>query len=157
MGAMDWTRAFFQEAMDPTFNLRQWEQCIAKRPATLLTDCKSVFDSLNQPWTSGAKCDKRTSIDLSILRDSLTRDLSRVRWVDTRMQLVDNLTKNSIKPTRLRFVMAKQRYIIVEETDALAIKHSEKRKRAAASKDQEEKALWIYLAQLETLDMGIAT
>ena len=102
--------------------LRDWESWITKRPAILLTDCKSVFDALNQQWVSGSKCDKRTSIDLSIIRDVLSRDLSKVRWIDTRMQLADSMNKKGVPLSLLRFVLENSKYIIVEETEALKLK-----------------------------------
>ena len=127
LGSLDWVRAIFEELVDPTFDLRNWETAVSHRPSILLTDCKSVYDSLRQPWTSASKCDKRTSIDLAIIRDTLSRDLSKIRWIDTRMQLVDSFTKTSATPELLRRVMQSGRYIIVEETQALKIKQSRRK------------------------------
>ena len=122
VGVLDWLRVFFEEVTNKRFVLNQWEEWISKRPAILLTDCKSVYDALNQQWTSGSKCDKRTTIDLAIIRDVLSRDMSRVRWIDTRMQLADSMTKNGVSLSLLRFVMAHSKYIIAEESEALRIK-----------------------------------
>ena len=53
-------------------------------------------------------------MDLAIIRDALSRDLSKVRWIDTRMQLVDAFTKNSACPDLLRHVMITSTYFIQE-------------------------------------------
>jgi hypothetical protein len=131
LGSLDWVRALFEELTNPNFSLREWESHVSQRPALLLTDCKSVFDSLNQQWTSGSRCDKRTSIDLAIIRDTLSRDLSKIRWIDTRYQLVDCFTKNTASPDFLRQTLRSGTYIIVEESQALALK--EKRRKCAVS------------------------
>eukprot|EP00971_Amphidinium_carterae_P331224 6464670-Amphidinium_carterae.1 len=48
LSALDWTRTLFEECTRESFKLSDWEQMVASRPATLLTDCKSVYDALNQ-------------------------------------------------------------------------------------------------------------
>ena len=119
MGALDWVRTFWEWLTNPRFVLRDWEQQIARRPALLLTDCKSVYDSLQQLWSSSSRADKRTSIDLAILREALTRDASKIRWIDTSVQLADSLTKNSASPFFLRSTLATGEYQIVSESLAL--------------------------------------
>ena len=129
VGVLDWLRVFFEEATNGNFNLADWESHVSCRPAILLTDCKSVYDALNQQWTSGSKCDKRASIDLAIIRDTLSRDFSRVRWIDTRMQLADSLTKRGVPMALLRYVLTHCRYVIVEEQEALQIKKARAHKK----------------------------
>eukprot|EP00971_Amphidinium_carterae_P145961 2893124-Amphidinium_carterae.2 len=126
LSALDWTRTLFEECVKESFLLSQWEQMIAPRPATLLTDCKSVYDALNQLWCSNAKTDKRLSIDLAIIRECLARDSSKVRWIETHQQLADSMTKNSVSPLFLRQTLANHRYRIMEETDALLLKGQNK-------------------------------
>eukprot|EP00971_Amphidinium_carterae_P049420 973672-Amphidinium_carterae.1 len=57
LSALDWTRTLFEECVQENFSLSEWEQIYATRPATLLTDCKLVYDALNQLWCSNAKTD----------------------------------------------------------------------------------------------------
>eukprot|EP00971_Amphidinium_carterae_P173221 3434410-Amphidinium_carterae.3 len=126
LSALDWTRTLFEECTRGDFSLSEWERSVASRPATLLTDCKSVYDALNQLWCSSAKTDKRLSIDLAIKRESLSRDSSRMRWIETHQQLADSITKNSVSPLFLRQTLANHHYRIMEETDALILKGQSK-------------------------------
>ena len=92
LGALDWFRVFWEWLVVPTFRLEQWKSGISNRSALVLRDCKSVYDSLQQLLSSNAHSDKRTSIDLAIIRDTLSRDGSKIRWIDTRVQLADTMT-----------------------------------------------------------------
>ena len=127
LGFLYWIRAIFEELVDPIFDRRNWETVVSHRPSILPTDCKSVYDSLRQPWTSASKYDKRTSIDLAVIRDTLSRDLSKIRFIDTRMQLVDSFAKTSATPELVRRVVQSGRYTIVEEIQALKIKQSRRK------------------------------
>ena len=70
-------------------------------------------------WSSSSKADKRTTIDLAILREALSRDASQIRWIDTKVQLADSLTENSASPSFLRSVLSGGEYQIVSESLAL--------------------------------------
>eukprot|EP00971_Amphidinium_carterae_P349782 6491220-Amphidinium_carterae.1 len=122
LGSLDWTRVLFEELTRESFKLDAWESLISGRPSVVLTDCKSVFDSLNQLWSSAARTDKRTSIDLAIIRETLTRDASRIRWIDTRFQLVDSLTKRKAPADTLRAAIKRGTYRIVQEALALKLR-----------------------------------
>ena len=128
VGALDWFRVFWEWLVVPDFRLAEWEG-IQGRPALVLTDCKSVFDSLQQLWSSNAKSDKRTSIDLALIRESLSRDYSRIRWIDTRVQLADSMTKGSASPAFLRKTLLDGMYRIVAEGVALERRETQKREK----------------------------
>ena len=106
--------------------MAKWEKSVAQRAALVLTDCKSVYDSLQQLWTSSSKSDKRTSIDLALIRENLSRDCSKICWVDTRVQLADSMTKNSASSNFLRQTLSLGRYQIVSEGMALEQRRSQK-------------------------------
>eukprot|EP00971_Amphidinium_carterae_P351902 6492329-Amphidinium_carterae.1 len=130
LGSLDWLRVLFEEIAHCGFKLEHWEHAISGRPAVVLTDCKSVFDSLNQLWSSAARTDKRTSIDLAIIRETLTRDASRIRWIDTRFQLVDSLTKRKAPADTLREAIKSGSYRIVQEALALKLRDDARNQKA---------------------------
>ena len=112
----------FEECLTREFKISAWEKAVSYRPAILLTDCKSVYDSLNQIWTSSS-ADKRTAIDLAIIREGLSRDSSCVRWIDTKYQLVDSLTKKGCSGEFLRHSLDVGCYQIVDEALALDVRN----------------------------------
>ena len=132
IGALDWFRVFWEWATTPDFVLKDWEKRIAARPALALTDCKSVYDSLQQLWSSASKTDRRTSIDLAIVREALSRDLSKIRWIDTSAQLADSLTKSSASGHFLRSVLRSGSYQVVAEGTALERRNAQKKERGSS-------------------------
>ena len=124
VGNLDWIRASWEECCRREYQPKHWERYVSTRPSVILTDCKSVYDALSQAWTSSSKSDKRTSIDLALIRETLRRDSSQVRWIDTKNQLVDSMTKKSASADLLRRVMLAGKYQIMEERDALDLRVS---------------------------------
>ena len=78
MGALEWVRAFWGWMTNFELRLQNWEQEILRQPALILTDCYNRLQTLQQLWSSSSKADKRTSIDLAILREALTRDATKM-------------------------------------------------------------------------------
>ena len=71
--------------------------------------------------------DKRTAIDLSLLRDEFQATNGKIRWIDTRYMLADPLTKEC-SPEYLRYVMRTGKWSILEEGNALQKKLLERQK-----------------------------
>ena len=149
IGALDWFRVLWEWLAAPDFCLRQWEKCVSQRPALVLTDCKSVFDSLQQLWSSSsAKADKRTSIDLSLIRENLARDCSRIRWIDTKVQLADSMTKSSASSAFLRETLARGKCQVVSEGLALERRNTQRRERESPGCEARVCVLPFYLLEL---------
>ena len=86
-----------------------------------ITDAKSVYDAIaRHANVCSHTSDKRTAIDLAIIKEFLAENGS-MRWVDTKYQLADSLTK-AMKPELLRKVMQCGRFGIMAEEDGLAAK-----------------------------------
>ena len=63
----------------------------------LVTDCKSLYDFLMRRGSTPAE--KRLRLDLEILRDQYDDEKGALQfaWVNTKQQLSDPLTKNSVE------------------------------------------------------------
>eukprot|EP00971_Amphidinium_carterae_P301708 5993898-Amphidinium_carterae.5 len=125
IGLLDWCKVFLEACVQESFDVSTATEVLGIRgllyycrPSMVLTHYKSVFDSLSQLWSTGV-ADKRTAIDLAIIREALSKDLSKCRWIDTKYQLVDSLTKKSSSPDFLRQVIRAGRYQVVEECQEL--------------------------------------
>jgi hypothetical protein len=66
-----------------------------------VTDCKSLYDHLHSPSSPTSIEDRRTSIDVVIIRESVKLLSAFVRWVPTNRMLADGLTKDSGPPIDL--------------------------------------------------------
>ena len=80
-GTVEWIMLLLSEILDGPFRLRDCREKLSCRKPILVTDCKSLYDHLLSPSAPTAIEDRRTSIDVAIIRESI-RDLSAfMRWV----------------------------------------------------------------------------
>ena len=61
-------------------------------PLISVTDSKGNYDHLHNE-TIGPSEDRRSPIDLAIIREDLSRPQMSLRWVDGKAQVADALTK----------------------------------------------------------------
>ena len=93
-GMGEWALLLLSECLDgPTYLRSMWDTA-SKRRALVVTDCKSLFDHV-QSQSAPTLDDRRTALDIVILRESLSKTLGSLRWVPTTYMLADSLTKES--------------------------------------------------------------
>ena len=100
-GTVEWLNLLITEALDGGFEPRAGRSLLAQRPPVLATDCKSLFDHLISPSSPTAVDDRRTSIDIVILRESIKLLSANVRWLPTNRMIADGLTKDKVDPIDL--------------------------------------------------------
>ena len=101
-----WAMVTLQEFVDGKFILHKWPERLsgseaialigAKSDKTLkeslaIVDAKSLFDYLSKETVGGQ--DKRTAIEVQIIREDLNAIAAEVRWVDHPAMLADGMTK----------------------------------------------------------------
>ena len=85
--------------------------------------------------------DKVAALDLVAVRSHLGRLQCRVRWIPTRIQLADSLTKNDAEAIDLlRSCMRRGRYEICDEDTAMEARALEKERRIQRGQARKEKA-----------------
>jgi hypothetical protein len=112
-----------------------WETMLEPLEFGVITDAKSVYDALTNS-ASSSTTDKRTAIDLAIIREYLRRHNGCVRWIDGTVQLADSLTKH-MAADFLRSVLQRGRYQLNEEFDTLNLRQKakqDKQKRKVSQK-----------------------
>ena len=60
-----------------------------------VVDAKSMYDSLSKE-VPGSKQDRRSGVDLAIIRESMGQSGTVVRWVPHQLMLVDCMTKSDV-------------------------------------------------------------
>lgn len=119
-----WFRFLFCEAWhsEQLWQNADWTMAIRAIPYTLITDAKSVYDALAKPTNVASVVnDKRTAIDLALLRDEFKYRHAGIRWIDTHYQLADSLTK-IMHPWLLRSVLKNGDYQIRDELDTMKMR-----------------------------------
>ena len=101
-----WSMVVFREFSDGHFELKRWnEKLVASEVVALcstrtdevlkqslaIVDAKSLYDYLSKQTVGGQ--DKRTAIEVQIIREDLNTLEGRVRWVDHQAMIADGLTK----------------------------------------------------------------
>ncbi|OLP92915.1 Copia protein [Symbiodinium microadriaticum] len=128
-GMCEWSLLLLSEALDgPCFLQSMWQQA-ARRKAMIVTDCKSLFDHL-QSRSSPTLDDKRTALDIVILRESLQKTSASLRWVPTNRMLADAMTKEAADALdMLRACLKEGQYQISEEETILQWRSQERERR----------------------------
>ena len=129
-GTVEWLSLLLAETLDGPFDVRAYHQVLSKRPPIVVTDCKSLYDHLVSPSSPTSVEDRRTSIDIVIIRDSLKSMAAQIRWVPTDRMLADSLTKDAGDPIDLlRSCIRSSQYQISPEETVLQNQAAERERR----------------------------
>ena len=129
-GTTEWLMLLLHEIIEGPMNMRQCRDALQHRSPILVTDCKSLYDHLISPSAPTAIEDRRTSIDVVIIRESVRAMNAHVRWVPTSHMLADALTKDNGDPTdALRGCIRQSAYQVSPESVVLEQQAKEKQAR----------------------------
>ena len=94
VGHVHWHRYLLVEVLNPPDCEIDWERRLASVPYVAVVDSKSLFDCLNKlVCTYSQVDDKRTAIDVAILKDEMCKSGGHIRWVEGKNMPADSLTK----------------------------------------------------------------
>ena len=109
LAEVEWIRGLFEELTNPKFSIVEWaarsrnrglfiaarsSDAEARFPKVLsIGDAKSLYDHLRTE-TSGGANDRRTAIDIQIIRASMDAQGAMVRWVDHSGMYADAMTNS---------------------------------------------------------------
>ncbi|CAE7388309.1 GIP [Symbiodinium sp. CCMP2456] len=135
-GMAEWTLLLLSEAIDGPCHLRSFWSVAAKRKSVFVTDCKSLFDHL-MSRSAPTLDEKRTALDIVILRESLQKTQGSLRWVPTDRMLADAMTKESADALdMLRACLREGSYQISDESTILRWRSDEKERRKLLSQSK---------------------
>ena len=138
LAEVEWIRGLFEELTNLRFNIVEWAARSRHRglmvaahssdtemrlPKVLsIGDAKSLYDHLRTE-TSGGANDRRTAIDIQIIRSSMDAQDATVRWVDHSGMHADVMTKKNGNVPLLQILKRTGRMRITEEV-AILDKHN---------------------------------
>ena len=94
IGHIHWHRFLLLELNGENMSDREWERRLSSIPYVSVVDSRSLYDCLNKLVCTYAQVeDKRTAIDVAILKDDLYKTGGHLRWVDGSSMVADSLTK----------------------------------------------------------------
>eukprot|EP00913_Durusdinium_trenchii_P000800 g747.t1 len=107
LSELSWTVTVRNEFTNEAFDMRQWEVSLRKQRLSALVsesseralaenlsivDAKSLYDHLSRE-TIGTTNDKRTALEMQIIRQTLAETRTQIKWVPHPKMIVDSLTK----------------------------------------------------------------
>ena len=92
-GFVEWATLFSQELIHGPFDLQGLPAVMQERPPVCVTDCKMLCDHLSAVGSPSTLHDKRSAIDVLIIRESTKKTGCVIRWAPTALQWADGLTK----------------------------------------------------------------
>lgn len=129
-GTVEWLSLMISEAFDGPFDPRQSERALSSRPPILATDCKSLYDRMISPSSPTAVEDRRASIDIVILRESVRKMRAWIRWLPANRMIADGLTKDKADPIDLlRSSVRNGSYQISPEEHVIQLQSEERERR----------------------------
>ena len=139
LGDLLWVMVLFEELRDPDFSIRDWPQRLSGsevlalastssserlKGSLAIADAKSLYDQLCKETIGGQ--DKRTAIEVQIIREDLNSLSGKVRWVDHQAMVADTLTKVKGSCESLYRLLASGEFQLVAEEDHLSARHQAK-------------------------------
>ena len=133
VGELIWAKVVYLEIVDPTFELRDWQNQVREegylalaredsaeqlKEALAVVDAKSLFDLISRDSHGGQ--DRRTAIDIQLIKEELRALHGSVRWVEHLDMLADSLTKRDGSTESLTKVLESGEYGIEAESSVLA-------------------------------------
>ena len=126
VGSLHWHRLMLLECFGDHVTDFEWEKHLATLPFMAVVDSKSLYDCVSKCNNPASHVeDKRTAIDIAILRNDFQKSNGQLRWVDTRAMMTDPLTKD-MKGDYLRHVLKTGQWSVLEEGVALQRKALER-------------------------------
>ena len=94
VGGVHWQRFMLMESMGHTIGGPGWEEQLSCLPFIAVTDSKSLYDTMSKCSNPATQVeDKRTAIDIAILKNDMRRSKGQVRWIPGTVMISDALTK----------------------------------------------------------------
>ena len=115
VGQIHWHRFLLLELLGANMNHQEWEKKLTSIPFVAVVDSRSLHDCLNKLVCTFTQVeDKRTAIDVAILKDDLYKTGGHLRWVAGPNMIADPLTKR-MNSQFLRMVCNKGRWSLTAE------------------------------------------
>ena len=103
---MDFVCRYYQHLLEPNEPLVNILNKPSPLEPTLITDAKALYDSYHRESLSSGLTDKRTGLEIKVLREGLEALGGKLKWISSERQYADSLTKEATRQLladRLRY------------------------------------------------------
>jgi len=103
---MDFVCRYYQHLLEPNEPLANILHKPSPLESTLITDVKALYDSYHRESLSSGLTDKRTGLEIKVLRERLEALGGKLKWISSERQYADSFTKEATRQLladRLRY------------------------------------------------------
>eukprot|EP00435_Cladocopium_sp_Y103_P051239 s554_g15.t2 len=111
---------YLTHLQNPTFSLKK-VQAMASGNCAVITDCKSLYDSITRE-TIQQSADKRVALECLVIKQLLEDMKCQWRWISSERQLADGLTKTSARQAFVERYKGHHVQLVADETFTAAKK-----------------------------------
>ena len=126
LNELAWSVTVYQEMIKENFNLREWQEEVRTQRMIAATkvnsderlkrclcvvDAKSLYDHLVKE-TVGSAEDRRTAIEMQVIRQSMNETRASIRWVPHPRMFMDCLTKRAGNRSSLEELLYSGRFCL---------------------------------------------
>eukprot|EP00435_Cladocopium_sp_Y103_P010124 s1396_g2.t1 len=156
-GSVEWLTLLLLETLEGHFALKDARAKLQHRPPIFATDCKSLFDHLISPSAPTSIEDRRTSIDVVIIRESLSCTAGVVRWLPTNRMIADGLTKDKADPIDLLRSCVRQGPYQISPEELVLRQQAEERERRKQKSPSAQNASFSHSDQRESVSVKVGS
>ena len=145
-GAIDeteWTKIYAAAMVCPTVPIAEESTLRMFGQTPALTDAKSLFDSARSVSAGLRLTEKRTAIEVCIVKERLNAMLGYLKWVNSTQQVADGLTKPSAKD-QFAHILKRGVHALRYDPNFTAAKKVSKEVKADEEKEQDEAAWRLF-------------
>ena len=137
LGELTWCVTVFNEMMCAAFDLREWQAALQHRRLCAVpgfskdsenlaaVDAKSLYDHLAKE-TCGHTADRRTALEMQIIRQTEAEVGASIRWIDHNRMIVDCMTKVGGNLEPMMKMLTRGEWSIVAEDEEIEARRLQK-------------------------------
>ena len=145
--ALEWTKVFWAAMVWPGISIE--EEATMKKVGTspVLVDAKALFDAVLS-FAPGLKLsEKRTAIEVAIMRDRLQAMGGKLKWLNSSQQLADGLTKVQARD-QMNYLLMRGIHRLTFDPNYTAAKKVKKEDKEMEKEEMEAASKEIYEGQI---------
>ena len=144
---VEWTKIFAAGMVSPYISIADEGVLQMFGPTPALTDAKSLFDSARSVSAGLRLTEKRTAIEVAIVKERLAAMLGEMKWVNSAQQVADGLTKPGAKDS-FSHVLRRGVHSLRFDPNFTAAKKVTREEKDGEEKEHDEAAKMLFHGEL---------
>ena len=145
--ALEWTKVFWAAMVWPGISIEEEETMKKVGTSPVLVDAKALFDAMLSLAPGLKLSEKRTAIEVAIMRDRLQAMGGKLKWLNSSQQLADGLTKVQARD-QMNYLLMRGIHRLTFDPNYTAAKKVKKEDKEMEKEEMEAASKEIYEGQI---------